>query len=313
MGNVLVHVNITPEILSGVSEAARLLGQYEGHRCNLKSSTQREFFLGNLHGNLALEGNTLSQKQLAALIRGGKVGAMAGELAQAKAFEAAYNKSTRFNVVNRKDLFTAWLLMNEGRPLNALDKGISADSWNARMKEALELVDVLFRYIGEEKLTHQIVKASVFHFQMAHIRPFEESNDAVARLWHRLLLSRFHKLFLHMPFETLLKQNQQSYIDALGDANTHDGQQRFITFCLRQIISGLKMVINGLDARNQRVDDRLEFARMHFGERRLTRKNYMALFQNIGPATASRDLKAGLDSGILEKQGHRARTEYYFV
>ncbi|MBN2719340.1 MAG: Fic family protein [Deltaproteobacteria bacterium] len=313
MGNALVHLEITPRILSGVSDATRFLGQYEGQRCALKPGVKREHFLMNLHGNLALEGNTLSTSQLKGVHRGEKVGAMESELVQARAFLAAYERSEHFSAVNKKDLLTAYLLMQEGRPLGPMDQNVSAEVWNARMKESLELVDVLFRYIEDEKLTHPIVKAAVFHFQLFHIRPFERTNDAVARLWHRLLLGRFHRLFFYAPFELLLKQNQQAYVDAMGQANTHDSQQRFIEFSLQQVVISLKMVLESLDNRHQRVDDRLAFAKMHFGGGRLTRKKYMSLFQNIGPATASRDLKTGLDAGMLTRMGHKARTEYCFV
>ena len=312
MGNVLVHVEITPEILSGVSDAARLLGQYEGQHCGLNPRIKRDNFIANLQGNLALEGSTLSVSQIGAIGRGETVGALAHERARATAFLSAYDRSEQFSVANKKDLLTAFLLMNEGRSMNSPKRDVTAASWNARMKESLELINVLLRYIAEDKVAHPIVKASVFHFQMHHIRPFAEANDAVARLWHRLLLGRYHRVFVHAPFEQILKQNQQAYVTALGDGNTHEHQQRFVTFCLKLIGQSLKDVLESLEPRHQRMDDRLTFAKMHFGSGRLTRKAYMELFQTIGPATASRDLKAGLDSGMLKKKGEKARTEYYF-
>jgi Fic family protein len=313
MGNLLVHVAITPDILMGVSEAARLLGQIEGHRCTLKSQTRNEHRVSNIHASLALSGNTLSREEVGALLRGEQCGAEAADQAQASAYIHAYKRSGQFSVTSRRDLFSAYLLMNEGHPLTSPGDDEAAASWNARMKESLELMGVLLRYIEHSQREHPIVNAAVFHYQMYHVRPFGESTDAVARLWHRLLLGRFHQVLRHAPLELLFKKNAQAYREALGEENSHDGQQRFIAFSLVQVSECLKILLDGLDVRSQGVDERLLVAKMHFGERRLTRKAYMTLFRTIGPATASRDLKAGLDAGLLSKNGKKARTEYYFI
>jgi Fic family protein len=313
MGELLVHVAITPEILMGVSDAARLLGQIEGHRCTLKSQMKNEHRVSNIHASLALAGNTMSREEVRALLNGEMCGAEAGDQAQARAYIHAYQRSIHFSVTSKKDLFTAYLLMNEGHPLTSPGDDASAASWNARMKESLELMGVLLRYMQHSNLEHPIVNAAVFHYQMYQVRPFGESTDAVARLWHRLLLGRFHQVLRHAPLELLFKRNAQAYRNALCSENTHEGQQKFIEFSLCQVSECLKILLDGLDVRSQGADERLLVAKLHFGDRKLTRKAYMTLFRTIGPATASRDLKAGLDAGLLHKKGEKARTEYYFV
>ena len=313
MGDLLVHVAITPEILMGVSDAARLLGQIEGHRCTLKSQLKTEHRVLNIHASLALAGNTMSREEVGALLKGEMCGAEAADLAQARAYIHAYQRSNQFSVTSKKDLFTAYLLMNEGHPLTSPGDDASAASWNARMKESLELMGVLLQYIQHSNLEHPIVNAAVFHYQMYQVRPFGESTDAVARLWHRLLLGRFHQVLRHAPLELQFKRNAQAYRSALRGENTHEGQQKFIEFSLGQVSECLKILLDGLDVRSQGADERLLVAKLHFGDRKLTRKEYMMLFRTIGPATASRDLKAGLDAGLLRKKGEKARTEYYFV
>ncbi len=44
----------------------------------------------------------------------------------------------------------------------------------------------------------------------------------------------------------------------------------------------------------------------------LTRKDYMNHFKTISSATASRDLKHGVDHDILEKSGEKRNTTYRY-
>jgi predicted HTH transcriptional regulator len=44
-----------------------------------------------------------------------------------------------------------------------------------------------------------------------------------------------------------------------------------------------------------------------------TRQDYMRIFKDISSATASRDLKAAVDNGILEKTGEKRTTRYKFT
>lgn len=313
MGKVLVGIEITPGILFGVSEVARRLGRFEGLRSGLKQSAKDRILMDNVFGNLAIEGNTLSQNQMGQLVNGEAVGAMMGEVQQARAFLSCYGKSESFAVHNRKNLLTGFLLMNEGMPLTPLSALETGENWNLHMKEALELLGVLFAYLQEDHLTHPVLKAAVFHYEMVHIKPFVRYSGAVARLWHRLLLAQYHPVLMNTPLEFLMKRNQQEYVDLVSAANTQQGLLEFVNFSIRMTSGALALLFDSVEGGVKKVGDRLAFARMHFGDTFVTRKSYMQLFSNIGPATASRDLKSGLELGMLEKQGNKARTQYHFV
>jgi hypothetical protein len=43
------------------------------------------------------------------------------------------------------------------------------------------------------------------------------------------------------------------------------------------------------------------------------RKAYMTVFQEISTATASRDLKLGIELGLFEKEGDKSNTTYKFI
>lgn len=59
---------------------------------------------------------------------------------------------------------------------------------------------------------------------------------------------------------------------------------------------------------NDRLDNFKERTEGEF----FTRRDYLRYFKEISSATASRDLKEGVDRGILKKSGDRRTTQYRF-
>lgn len=66
-----------------------------------------------------------------------------------------------------------------------------------------------------------------------------------------------------------------------------------------------------LDFNNRRLNekDRLEYY-VSLNKTEFTRKDYMAIFKHISSATASRDLKKGVELGLFEKTGNKNKTIY---
>jgi len=58
------------------------------------------------------------------------------------------------------------------------------------------------------------------------------------------------------------------------------------------------------------VKNRLVLATEQLAGQEFSRKDYLKLFKMIATATASRDLKEGVDRGILRKIGDKARAVY---
>jgi Fic family protein len=55
--------------------------------------------------------------------------------------------------------------------------------------------------------------------------------------------------------------------------------------------------------------DRLEYF-LSLNKREFTRKDYMKVFKDISGATASRDLKKGVEQNLFEKIGDKNKTRY---
>ncbi len=72
----------------------------------------------------------------------------------------------------------------------------------------------------------------------------------------------------------------------------------------------LKRFLENLKAEPTTPSHRIEIAAGHFGGREFSRKHYAALFPSLSTATASRDLRHGVEIGRLLKTGEKALTRY---
>ncbi|OFZ12227.1 MAG: hypothetical protein A2Z20_04205 [Bdellovibrionales bacterium RBG_16_40_8] len=93
----------------------------------------------------------------------------------------------------------------------------------------------------------------------------------MGRLWQTVLLTRFHPIIEFTPVESVVKDRQSEYYQALGLSDKE---------------GSLSSV------------DRLEIARKKFRAVIFTRKEYMQIFKTIATATASRDLALGIKRKI---------------
>ena len=82
----------------------------------------------------------------------------------------------------------------------------------------------------------------------------------------------------------------------------------FIEYMLSIIESSLEEI---LDFKNRTLtaNDRLEYF-LTLNIQEFSRKDYMNVFKDISSATASRDLKSGVDLGYFEKSGLKNKTVY---
>jgi Fic family protein len=141
--------------------------------------------------------------------------------------------------------------------------------------------------------TIPLVKSCVFHYELEFIHPFADGNGRMGRLWQTLILMQEHPVFEFLPFESLIRQKQQDYYEVLASCDKAGNSTRFIEFML----GILDLALNDLLEAGKRpltAEDRLQYYASGVASP-FTRKDYMAVFRDISTATASRDLKKGVD------------------
>lgn len=170
------------------------------------------------------------------------------------------------------------------------------------------LMKDLFTYLKkDEELI--LIKSCVFHYELEFIHPFMDGNGRMGRLWQIIILVSRYPVFQYLALETLLSKNQNEYNQVLAKCENAGNSTEFIEFMLQQINLSLDHLLKGSTSIQLTQENRLEhFVSLQYDS--FTRKDYMIEFKNISGATASRDLKAGVEKGLFSKQGDKRLTTY---
>jgi Fic family protein len=192
--------------------------------------------------------------------------------------------------------------------------GIMAGDRIAHMAPPAEnvphLMNDLFKYL---KTSDEIslIKSCVFHYEMEFIHPFIDGNGRMGRLWQTLILMKEYPVFEFIPFENSIHKTQKDYYHALSQSDKSGSSTPFIEYMLRVIDDSLYKLLD-FKSRILTTEDRLSYF-SELNKTEFSRKDYMNVFKEISSATASRDLKKGVDLGLFHKEGDKTKTVYRFT
>lgn len=153
-----------------------------------------------------------------------------------------------------------------------------------------------------------LIKSCVFHYELAFIHPFLDGNGRMARLWQTRILMGKYPVFEFLPFESLISLSQKEYYRALSASDKSGNSTLFIEYMLGVINEALASLLQNTNKLLKDVD-RLNYF-LSLGKREFTRKEYLHVFKNLSSATASRDLKKGLELGLITSSGALNQTRY---
>ena len=90
---------------------------------------------------------------------------------------------------------------------------------------------------------HPLIKSCVFHYEFEFIHPFQDGNGRIGRLWQTVILKEWKEVFAWIPVETLIKENQKEYYNALGVSDKSANSTKFIEFMLSIILTTIEEII----------------------------------------------------------------------
>lgn len=197
------------------------------------------------------------------------------------------------------------------------------------------LIGELFRDLKRDD-TSIVVKAAMAHLNLVMIHPFSDGNGRMARCLQTLVLARDSVLApVFTSIEEFLGRNTEAYYSVLADVGTgswhpQEDARPWIRFCLRAHYTQVRTMLR----RREEIEALWNASLAMAGARglpercasgvmdaayglRLRRQSYRSSVEavtgdEISDLTASRDLKAMVDVGILMAVGER-RGRYYLA
>ena len=239
---------ITPDIVRLVAEICEASGRLSATTDSTKALKLRRINrIRTIKGSLAIEGNTLSEAQITAILDGKQVIAPPREIQEARNAIKAYDNFQKWRPESERDLLHAHLILmnglvddagkyrNGGVGVVAGEKVIHVAPPATRIPL---LTEKLLQWLKSTDL-HPLVASSVFHYEFEYIHPFADGNGRMGRLWQTLILTRWNKLFADIPVESLIHQHQAEYYTALQDSTEQVDCAPFVTCMLQMILDAL--------------------------------------------------------------------------
>ena len=236
-------MNMIAEIAAAVERYRILLEGPDGVRL------RKINHIKTIRGTTAIEGNTLTEEQITAILAGRRVAAPAREIAEVKGAHAAYEAIESFDPYSVKDLLKAHGLMTKGLvdspgEFRSGDVGVMDGFGNVihmapPFANVPSLVKDLFAWLKDSD-DPVLVKSCVFHYEFEFIHPFQDGNGRTGRLWQTALLGSWRNEFYGASVENIVWAHQQEYYATINASTAGGDSGPFIDFMLDKILRTLK-------------------------------------------------------------------------
>lgn len=319
---VVPPFQITQRILSLVADIMQLVGRFEGMQAPTPQLKLRKAVrVKTVLGSLAIEGNTLTLEQATAVFEGKRIAGPTQEIQAMKNALAAYDAASLWSPFNERHFLKAHSLMMKGILPDAgryRSQGVGVFQGDKiahvapPAKRVPELVASLLSWLKTERSLDRIVASAVVHYELEFIHPFSDGNGRMGRLWQHVILLKRHPAFQWIPTESAVLARQHEYYSVLAESDRAGNSTGFIEFSLSTIKTGLQELMQGLRPAPLSSKQRLDLAREALGRHWFSRKEYITFWKTLSTATASRDLRQGVESTSLLKVGDKASARYRY-
>ena len=234
-------INLIASISSQLERYAIKMGQSDSLRL------RRANRIKTIHSSLAIEGNTLSEGEVKAVLEGKTVIAPLKEIQEVRNAIKTYELYPKLDPFSLQDLLLAHGTMMAGLVDEAGmfrkggvgvfdgDKPVHIAPQADRVRD---LMNDLFVWL-ENADDHLLIRSCVFHYEFEFIHPFADGNGRIGRLWQSLILGRLNPVFEHLPVENMVYSNQQAYYNAINKSSYLADSGPFIDFMLEEILNAL--------------------------------------------------------------------------
>jgi len=312
--------DINSAILQLVASISEKIGAINAsHLYKPPTELRKKNRIKTIQSSLEIEGNTLTEEQITALLDNKRILAPQKDILEVKNAIEVYQQLESFNVFELKSLLKAHSILMAGLiespgKLRATTVGIVKGNKVAHIAPPGEMVNGLIKNLLTYLKTDNdiaLIKSCVFHYEFEFIHPFIDGNGRMGRFWQTLILKNYSPIFEFIPIETLIKERQQEYYNALSRSDKQGHSTCFIAFMLQIILLALEETLASQNI-NLTSTDRIELFKSNIKSEAFTRQDYLRNYKEISAATASRDLKEAVEKNILIKTGDKRTTKYKY-
>ena len=308
---------ITSQILKYIASISEKIGEVNAkYLVKNNPSLRKQNQIKTIHSSLSIEGNTLSEEQITAILENKRVVGPQKDIVEVLNALEVYKNISSLKHHSEKDFLKAHkmlmkdLIENSGKYRTkgvGIVKGSKVEHVAPPFENVPFLMKDLFQYL-KDKSEISLIKSCVFHYEMEFIHPFMDGNGRMGRLWQTLILMEEYPVFEFLPFETLISKNQTAYYHALSASDKEGKSTKFIEYMLSIIDQSLDELLKNTTKKLSNEDRIQIFIENHVEE--FTRKDYLNYFKDVSTATASRDLKKAVEIKLITKQGDKKTTTY---
>lgn len=266
MSNYTPPYTITSKMLSLSTAISEAITHVEHHENNIITPKLRKINrIKTLAGTLEIEGNFLGEEKITAILEGKRVLGTMLEVAEAEGAINAYKEFEHYDPYQLNDLLKAHkILMKDilktAGNLRSVNVGVGSKDGVSHVAPPYgvvpELMGQLFKWLQSSD-EHPLLKSCIFHYEFEFIHPFSDGNGRIGRLWQSVILYHWKPIFSAIPTESIIRDHQNAYYQALEDAGTAGESTPFIEFMLQVILETIQSSVKGSVNSSENTKDKI--------------------------------------------------------
>lgn len=245
---------ITDEMLNLVTQIMENLGKLNSvNEFEKLPRLRRVNRIKTIQSSLAIENNTLSIEQVTDVIDGKRIIGPKEDIIAVQNANLTYKEIKNINPYEINDLLRIHGIMMKGLveeagQIRTGQVGVFNEQGKViHLAPPAEFVpsqlEQLFNWLKTSS-ANMLIKSSAFHYEFEFLHPFRDGNGRMGRLWQTALLSSWKPIFAWIPIESIIKDNQEEYYNAITLSASQAKSNIFILFMLNVINKAVQDILN---------------------------------------------------------------------